>query len=145
MKKAFHYEQVIELPVEKAYRLAADVSSYPRFISNVKSVKVLSEKNNQKIVEMIFNHPLLSVKHVGEATFESNKSIRIKQIEGLGKSLIITWQFEPENAHTRVVLHMVFETDSRFMGLFAFKAIENIAQAIMQDFLKEAKRISIKN
>ena len=141
MKTDYTFTQVVNIPVEKAYKLAAEVEKYPQFISNVKSVQVLSEDDHSKTVEIIFHHPLLSVRHVGYATFEPNRRIEIQQIEGLVKNMSIIWEFKPLNSKTRVTLRMFFETNSRFFGILTKRGVEKITKEILQDFIREAGKI----
>lgn len=140
MKKTYKFTRSVPLSVEKAYQLAADVGKYPEFIPSVKSARIVSEEGNTKIVEIEFHHSLLSVRHIGKATFVENQQIAIKQIEGLGKNLLITWKFEPIESSTKISLVLDFESDSRLLGHFTVHTIERITSEILQYFVRMASK-----
>lgn len=141
MKKTYQFTRLINIPVEKAYHLAADVEKYPEFIPSVKSARILSEEYNTKIVEIVFHHPLLLIKHIARATFVENHQIIINQIEGIGKTLLITWEFEPIDIGTKIALQLEFESDSRLVGYFAVHAIKRISLEIIDYFVKFASEL----
>lgn len=140
MKKSYEFTRVVPLSVERAYQLAADVEKYPAFIPSVKSARIISEEGNVKTVEIVFHHSMLSVRHVGRATFVENQQIEIRQIEGLGKNLLLTWKFEPAEASTKISLVLDFESDSRLLGHFAVHTIERITSEILRYFVETASK-----
>lgn len=140
MKKTYTFTSVVPLPVQQAYRLAADVERYPEFIRSVKSVQILAEEEGRRTVEIVFQHALLSVRHVGHATFHENERIEIRQSEGFGKSLVLTWEFEPaESEQSRATLELIFESSNKWLGTLAAYAIERISAEILDDFIARAQ------
>lgn len=145
MKKTYSFSATVPLAIAESYQLAARVEEYPDFIPSVKSARVISSENEfSKKVEMVFSRGFLSVKHLGLARFEPNRSIKSKQIEGMGKNLSILWEFREQPNGTHVKLELEFESDSRLIRGLADFSIERITSEILDAFVKRASELSAK-
>lgn len=123
----------VEFPVEKIYQTVADVEKYPEFLPGIKKVEV-----NGDLVKMTVNMGPATVSWTSKATYEPNKSISFKLVEGPFKQLDGKWEFAADGKMTRIKYMTDFELTLAIPGIneIAAKAIEANTNAILEAFKK---------
>ena len=123
----------VDYPVEKIYEVVADVSRYPEFLPGIKKVEV-----NGDLVKMTVNMGPATVSWTSKATYEPNKSISFKLVEGPFKQLDGKWEFAVDGKMTRIKYMTDFELTLPIPGIneIAAKAIEANTNAILEAFKK---------
>ncbi len=123
----------VEFPVEKIYQTVADVEKYPEFLPGIKKVEV-----NGDLVKMTVNMGPATVSWTSKATYDPNKSISFKLVEGPFKQLDGKWEFEPNGKMTKIKYMTDFELTLPIPGIneIAAKAIEANTNAILEAFKK---------
>ncbi len=103
-------EIIVKGSKECAYEIAKRMEEYPRFMENVKEVKIVSKDNESTITSWITSVDGRIIKWRERDTFdEVNKKIIYKQIEGDLKKFEGEWRFEEAIEGTRIILAVDFE------------------------------------
>ncbi|MEW6401407.1 MAG: SRPBCC family protein [Chloroflexota bacterium] len=123
----------VEFPVEKIYETVADVEKYPEFLPGIKKVEV-----NGDLVKMTVNMGPATVSWTSKATYEPNKCVSFKLVEGPFKQLDGKWEFTSNGSKTQIKYSTDFELALPIPGIneFAAKAIEANTNAILEAFKK---------
>ena len=123
----------VEFPVEKIYNVVADVSKYPEFLPGIKKVEV-----NGDLVTMTVNMGPATVSWTSKATYEPNKSISFKLVEGPFKQMDGRWEFGVDGNKTKIKYLTDFELTLSIPGIneIAAKAIEANSNSIIEAFKK---------
>lgn len=122
---------------ERAFAVVNQVESYPDFLPDVERVEVLEENDTERLVEIEFQHPLLSVVQKSRARRDPPRSITIEQIEGLGKAFRLHWRFEPlASGGTEITAELEVEFDSRLLSAVLGRALERMIEEMITRFEK---------
>ena len=127
---------VINGDLERVYALAKDVESFPEFMPDVRSVKVLERSDDGKrtVVEWvgIIKEFKTTIKWVEEDLWDDdNKECRFKLIRGDYGAYSGTWRFEQVDGGVRFLSELDFEYDVPLIG----PLIKNIIARKMKENL----------
>jgi ribosome-associated toxin RatA of RatAB toxin-antitoxin module len=131
----------IEAPLDKVYAIAQDTDSYPEFIRDVHSVKVVERSGNRLVVDYVGIVPTFNLKirwRQEETWDDATHSSRFQQIEGDYDKMSGSWSFSEENGGVRFHQNLDYEYNVPTIGPLIKKVIqglvvknlENIGQAI---------------
>jgi ribosome-associated toxin RatA of RatAB toxin-antitoxin module len=131
----------IEAPLARVYAIAQDTDSYPDFIRDVQSVKVVERSGNRLIVDYVGIVPTFNLKirwRQEELWDDATHASTFKQIEGDYDRMTGTWSFKEEKNGVRFDQKLDYEYNVPTIGPLIKKVIqglvvknlENIGQAI---------------
>jgi ribosome-associated toxin RatA of RatAB toxin-antitoxin module len=125
----------VPVRLERAFAIVDDVEKYPEFLPDVKRVRVLEQRGDERLVEIEFRHPVLSARQKSWARSEPPRSIVIEQIEGLSKEFRLCWRFEPlGESSTEITAELEIEFDSRLLSAVLGRAMEKMIEEMIARF-----------
>ena len=139
MTKAFKIERsgLVQAPVEAIYSVAADVSSYPEFLSGLEWVKV-----QDRIVEMAVRVGPLHLVWQQEVTFDPYRAISFRQTRGPFRRFHGGWRFSPNGDGTCVLYYTEFEIDLPFgLDRIMRRTLERNVDQVMVSFRRRLARV----
>lgn len=137
---------VIKGDVDEIYRLAKDMESYPRFMADVVSVRVVERDGNSTVTEWVTRPRGVTLKWKERDLFDDEKRhIRYYQLEGDVKKFEGDWFFEPTPEGVKVTLTVDFEIGipmfatllNPFAGIIVRQNCESMLKAIKEQVEKE--------
>lgn len=142
MKRTLHIVRRVAVPQRRAFAVVDDVERYPEFLPNVRRVRILERRANERLVEIEFRHPLLSVVQKSRARSEPPHLIDIEQIEGITKTFHITWRFEPVGeSETAITADVLIEFDSQIASKLLGRPMEKMIEDMATRFERRAVEI----
>jgi len=105
MTEQFTFSKTIDVPLEIAYRIVAEVEKYPEFLPHIIETRIANRKGNIEEVIITARIGLFHESSRSLAHFEKNRSIHIQQIQGPFKSMELRWNFEQTDGGTQVTLN----------------------------------------
>ncbi len=104
-------ETVVIGPPERAYRLAQDMESYPKFMKDVISLKVIERDGSIQVSEWVGRLQGKPLRWTERDEFDDERhTITYHQIAGDLKKFEGQWRFEPEGqGQTRISLSVDFD------------------------------------
>ncbi len=130
----------LPISVEHAFAIVNDVEKYPQFLPQVRKARVVSQKGDERLVEIEFHHPLLSAVQRSVARSDPPYSIDIEQIEGVSKTFRLHWRFRPtEEGGTEISAEVEIEFDSRLLSGVLGRAMERMIAEMVDHFEKRAQ------
>ncbi|MBI3929731.1 MAG: aromatase/cyclase [Armatimonadetes bacterium] len=95
---------------EDIYAMAKDMESYPRFMPDVESVKVVSRESNRTVTEWVTNVDGTSFLWTEQDDFDDeNFQIHYRLLEGDLDKFEGAWSFENADGGTRVTLAVDYD------------------------------------
>jgi len=136
---------VINGNLERVYALAKDIESFPEFMPDVKSVKVLerSDDGSRTVVEWvgIVKEFKTTIKWVEEDLWDDdNKECHFRLIRGDYSAYSGVWRFERVDGGTRFVSEIDFEYDVPLIGPLIKNLIARKMQENVDNMLAALKR-----
>jgi coenzyme Q-binding protein COQ10 len=135
--------RVLELPVEAAFDLVADVEAYPEFLPLWQRASIVARADDEYETEQTVGLGVLSQSFRTRTRLDRPRHISVTSSDCLFRALDLTWDFQPEGArHCRV--HFVLECD---VALWWLKpTIEQMmaatAQSMIEAFEARAQRLA---
>ena len=131
----------INIPLETAYRIAADVARYPHFVPGVSKVAFLSDEGDQKMIRVSFRKwPFLEAL-TSRVTFDRNRSILIEPVARPFKGVSMQWTFEPAEESVWVSFKGEFNLPSALLRRLIGEVVVNYAEEILEAFLSRARQV----
>lgn len=129
---------------ETAYQMASDMESYPRFMENVISVKVLERGKDFTVTQWEANAAGRIIKWQEKDIFDAiNKTITYEQIKGDLKKFQGQWLFKEFNQGTEIVLTVDFDLGipmlSGLLNPILQKITRDNSQAMLDAIKKEVE------
>ncbi len=101
---------LVKGPKEEAYRIARNMEDYPRFMENVKQVKVVQREGNWTVTDWVTNVDGRIIKWQEKDIFnEERPHIEYRQVAGDLKKFEGEWRFEEVAEGTVITLTVDFE------------------------------------
>ena len=125
------------------YRLVNDVGSYDQFLPWCRTSTVLSESEQEMQASIEMKKGILHKTFTTHNRLTPNEKIEIGLVNGPFRKLTGYWGFEPlkvENA-SKVVLELEFEFDSAMMSVAAAPIFTQIANSLVDAFVKRAVEV----
>lgn len=134
---------LIDAPLDRVYAIAQDTDSYPEFIRDVHSVKVVERTGNSLVVDYVGIVPTfnLKIRWRQEETWDDDAhTSRFHQIDGDYDKMSGSWTFNEEKGGVRFDQSLDYEYNVPTIGPLIKKVIqglvvknlENIGQAIKE-------------
>ncbi len=93
-RRAVKVSTVIDKDVETVYDFVKHVENFPQFIENIKSIKIIKEKNNRKVADWKIDVQGVPVQWREEIIFDdTNKTMKFKMLEGDYEVYEGEWKF----------------------------------------------------
>ena len=124
---------------ELIFSLINNVSDYHRFLPWCSDSKIISDTGDKMLAEIEISKNFINWKFSTENTYDLNKKITIKLIDGPFNHLDGYWEFKKiDNYNTTVDLYLEYKFDSRLIELSIKPIFSNIMSTILDSFISEA-------
>ena len=129
----------INVSNELIFALINNVGEYHKFLPWCSSSKIISDTNNKMSAEIEISKNFVNWKFSTENTYNPNKKINIKLIDGPFNHLEGYWEFTKlDNYNTAVELYLEYRFDSRIVELSIKPIFAKIMSSILDSFISEA-------
>ena len=138
-------EVFIGAPAERVYDLAAHTERWPVILPHYRSVRIIEQRESQRLVEMAAWRDFIPVRWVAKQWNDGAiPRIRFQHVAGWTKGMDVEWQFERLDGGTRV--QIVHELDFRFPIASRFLGQHVVGEFFVHDIagktLKRMKQLS---
>ena len=141
-------KRTIAAPVNRIVEIAKDVESYPQFMPDVKSVKVIekSEDGKRQIVEWvgIIKQFAREIKWTQEDRWTADNRVEFSQIKGDYDKMEGYWEFRNTDAGTEFVNYLDYEYKVPLLGALLTKVVDHLVRqnlnSIMDGIENEATK-----
>lgn len=119
---------------EQMYNLVLDVERYPEFLPWCQQCKIISQKNNVMLANLVVGYKVFREWFTSRVTFEKPNSIRVEYINGPLRYLSNTWGFsETPEGGCLVDFYVDFEFKNpifqKLMGVFFNEIVRRMVGA----------------
>jgi ribosome-associated toxin RatA of RatAB toxin-antitoxin module len=129
----------INVSHELIFALINNVGDYHKFLPWCSDSKIISDVNSKMSAEIEISKNFVSWKFSTENTYDPNKRIDIKLIDGPFNHLEGYWEFKKvDNYNTTVELYLEYKFDSRIIELSIKPIFSKIMSSILDSFISEA-------
>ena len=129
----------INVDHELIFTLINNVGEYHKFLPWCSDSKIISDINSKMSAEIEISKNFVSWKFSTENTYDPNKRIDIKLIDGPFNHLEGYWEFKKvDNYNTIVELYLEYKFDSRIIELSIKPIFSKIMSSILDSFISEA-------
>jgi len=136
---SFSKTENIDIPLQAAYRVAADIEKYHEFIYGMKPVDVLTKGNDY--ISVTFNSRLLGGKVQMTAQFKKDKSIHFIQDDGPFKELSGHWIFDGDEEGVSVTFSAVMNHKNFIINKTLRVLGSRLCEQAIKDFKKRAEKV----
>ena len=124
---------------ELIFALINNVGEYHKFLPWCSDSRIISDINNQMSAEIEISKNFVSWKFSTENTYDINKKINIKLIDGPFNHLEGYWKFKKlDDYNTVVELYLEYKFDSKIIELSIKPIFSTIMSSILDSFISEA-------
>jgi ribosome-associated toxin RatA of RatAB toxin-antitoxin module len=121
------------------FALVDGVERYPEFLPWCKSARVLERSGDELRATLVLSMSGVEKSFTTCNRNQKNKMIEISLVEGPFRHLRGFWRFDPlGEAGCKVSLDMEFEFSSRVLGLVVGPVFSQVANSLVDSFLKRA-------
>ena len=129
----------INVSHELIFSLINNVEDYHTFLPWCSDSKIISDNGVKMLAEIEISKNFINWKFSTENTYDLNKKINIKLIDGPFNHLDGYWEFKKiDNYNTTVDLYLEYKFDSRLIELSIKPIFSNIMSSILDSFISEA-------
>ncbi len=134
----------IRAPLERVYAIARDVESFPQFMPDVKSVKMLekSEDGSRTLTEWTAyaSQLKLQVKWTEEDIWDDTAhTCHFRQVKGDYDKMEGVWRFEPHPEGTLFVCELDYELRVPLLGAVVQKVVHYLVTQNLKGILEGVK------
>jgi ribosome-associated toxin RatA of RatAB toxin-antitoxin module len=134
-------EELFSSKAEDIYAVVMDFESYPDFLPEVSSCKIVDEGDGYKDVEMTVNF-IKTAKYTIRVQYEKNEKVWWELVEGdVFKKNSGLWEFDSVGSQTQVKYTLEVDFKIFVPGMIAKKAVAVSLPAMIKNF---KKRVSAK-
>lgn len=127
---------------EQMYKLVEDVSSYHTFLPWCSASEELQREDNVIVGSVTIAKGAVNKKFTTRNHLQKNKMIEIALVDGPFKHLHGFWRFDELKADAcKVSLDLEYEFSSRLLGMVVGPVFNQVANAMVDSFVKEAKSV----
>lgn len=121
------YKKIISTSdAKKLFEIVADINSYPEFIPWVAAVRIVENKDEYCLAELLVKYKIFREKYISKVFITPGQEVRVELQEGPFKYLNNIWKFSKDEVE--------FQIDFEFKSSF-------FEQMISQDFDYYANKI----
>lgn len=129
----------INVDYELIFSLINNVADYHKFLPWCSDSKIILDDGSKMSAEIEIAKNFVSWKFSTENTYDLNKKINIKLIDGPFNHLEGHWDFKKiDNYNTIVDLYLEYKFDSKIIELSIKPIFSNIMSSILDSFISEA-------
>ena len=129
----------INVDHELIFALINNVGEYHKFLPWCSDSKIISDTNSKMSAEIEISKNFASWKFSTENTYDLNKKIDIKLIDGPFNHLEGYWKFKKiDDYNTIVELYLEYKFDSKIIELSIKPIFSKIMSSILDSFISEA-------
>ncbi|MFN3689448.1 MAG: type II toxin-antitoxin system RatA family toxin [Fimbriimonadales bacterium] len=137
-------ETVIHAPLETVYAVARDVEAFPRFMPDVKSVKILEQSadGSRTLTEWVAyaSQLKLQVKWTEEDLWDdANHTCRFRQVKGDYDQMEGLWEFLPHPEGTLFRSVLDYELRVPLLGAIVQKVVHHLVTLNLKGILEGVK------
>lgn len=136
---SFSKTENMDIPLQAAYRVAADIEKYHEFIHGMKPVDVLTKGIDYMTV--VLSSRLLGDKVQMTAQFKKDKSIHFIQDDGPFKELSGHWIFDGNEEGVSVTFFMMMKHKNFIINKTLRVLGGRLCKQVIKDFKKRAEKI----
>ena len=138
-------KRTIKAPIERVVEIARDVESYPEFMPDVKSVKILeqSEDGRRQKVDWvgIIKQFSRTIHWVQEDKWNEEKNrVDFVQLKGDYDKMEGYWEFRPVGAETEFVSYLDYEYKVPLLGALVTKVVDFIVRQNLQGIVDSIEK-----
>lgn len=124
------------------YDLVNDIESYPRFLPGCRSAKVHSRDEDTIQASLELAKGAVSKSFTTCNRLQKNKMIEVRLVEGPFRHLEGFWRFDAlESGASRVSLDLEFEFSNRLVGLAIGPVFNQVANTLVDSFVRRAREV----
>ena len=132
MKKTYSLET--NYSADYLFDLVADIESYPEFLPWVSAARILEQKDNVIIAELMVKYKLFRSSYISRVVLTPKSEISVELVEGPFKYLYNSWKFSEK----RVEFMLDFELKSSLFNNLINSEFENYSERMFNAFNKRA-------
>ncbi len=124
------------------FALVDDIAAYPDFLPGCRRAEVLSRSDDEVRATIELAKGGVEKAFTTCNRIQRNKMIEVRLVEGPFKHLNGFWRFDPLGEHgCKVSLDLEFEFASRVLGLVVGPVFNQIANSLVDSFMKRAVEV----
>lgn len=125
--------RLVRAPVEAVVAIARDVESYPSFMPDVESVKILERSNDGTVLKTqwvgVIKQFRLTIKWTQEERWDIDQNrVEFHQVEGDYDKMEGWWEFRPHPDGTEFTSFLDYEYRVPLLGALITQVIHHLAQ-----------------
>ncbi len=133
---SYAQENIIPYTPKQMFDLVADIEKYPEFLPWCKAARIISEKDNIIIAELVISFKHITEKYTSEVSLNPHSSIDVRMTKGPFSHLTNNWRFMEHKQGVKIDFELEFAFKSKIInkligGLFA-KATSKMSDAFMK-------------
>jgi len=121
-----HIENSIEMraPLEEIFRVAGDLSIWPKILPHYRYVKYLQRSPSKNVVIMAAKRKWFPVKWTSEQEIDGKRhQVRFLHLKAFTKGMAVVWSFEPSEEGVRVRIRHDLHSKIPLIGKFVSEQI----------------------
>jgi ribosome-associated toxin RatA of RatAB toxin-antitoxin module len=124
------------------FALVDDIEAYPEFLPGCRGTRVLSRSTDEVRATIELSKGGVEKAFTTSNRSQQNKMIEVRLVEGPFKHLNGFWRFDPlGESGCKVSLDLEFEFASRVLGMVVGPVFSQIANSLVDSFLKRAEQV----
>jgi ribosome-associated toxin RatA of RatAB toxin-antitoxin module len=124
------------------FALVDDIEAYPEFLPGCRGTRVLSRSTDEVRATIELSKGGVEKAFTTSNRSQQNKMIEVRLVEGPFKHLNGFWRFDPlGESGCKVSFDLEFEFASRVLGMVVGPVFSQIANSLVDSFLKRAEQV----
>ncbi len=137
-----HRSALVPYGAQEMYALVADIPAYPAFLPWCGAARVLAQEGETVVASIQIVYSGVNKTFTTRNRMVAGERIDMRLVEGPFKQLIGLWRFTSLDAQSsKVSLDMNFEFSNRLLGMMIGPAFTQIANGLVDGFLKRAQAV----
>ena len=138
------HEEILPYRTEDLYALVCDVAQYPEFLPWCAAARILEEKENGCLAELVIRYQGFSKSYVSDvvctpADEQGVARVSATMVRGPFRHLVNRWTFAPENEGTRVSFFIDFAFSSSLLSALMDGIFDRATHKMMDAFRTRAE------
>jgi len=133
---------LVPFSAEQMYKLVEDVNSYHKFLPWCSASEEIKRDNDVIVASVTIAKGGVNKKFTTRNLLQKNKMIEISLVDGPFKHLHGFWRFDELKADAcKVSLDLEYEFSSKLLGMVVGPVFNQVANAMVDSFVEEAKSV----
>ncbi|MBK1691498.1 type II toxin-antitoxin system RatA family toxin [Ectothiorhodospira mobilis] len=135
-------QAVVPYTPQEMFDLVNDVESYPRFLPGCRSAAVLERGDDEVKASVELAKGAVRKSFTTRNRLQRHKMIEMRLVEGPFRQLEGFWRFDTlEDGRTRVALDLDFEFSSRLVRAVVGPVFHQVANSLVDAFVRRAREV----